>query len=174
MTRRPFRLRHTLAAVFMAGALTLGLSACVSAEATTAELRGSVVQIAERAAAGDYAGALAALALLDKDVAAAVDAGRLDGEREQRIRAAMELVRVDLETASVAATPEPAPEPEPEPQPKPEPAPEPPADDGGDGGNEGEGGGEDNSGPGNNNGNNGNGNGNSGNNGNGNGNGNDD
>lgn len=172
MTRRPFRLRHTLAAVFMAGALTLGLSACVSAEATTAELRGSVVQIAERAAAGDYAGALAALALLDKDVAAAVDAGRLDGEREQRIRAAMELVRVDLETASVAATPEPAPEPEP--QPEPEPAPEPPADDGGDGGNEGEGGGEDNSGPGNNNGNNGNGNGNSGNNGNGNGNGNDD
>ena len=173
MTRRPFRLRHTLAAVFMAGALTLGLSACVSAEATTAELRGSVVQIAERAAAGDYAGALAALALLDKDVAAAVDAGRLDGEREQRIRAAMELVRVDLETASVAATPEPAPEP----QPEPEPAPEPPADDGGDGGNEGEGGGEDNSGPGNNNGNNGNGNGNSGNNGNGNngnGNGNDD
>ena len=172
MTRRPFRLRHTLAAVFMAGALTLGLSGCVSAEATTAELRGSVVQIAERAAAGDYAGALAALALLDRDVAAAVDAGRLDGEREQRIRAAMELVRVDLETASVAATPEPAPEPEP--QPEPEPAPEPPADDGGDRGNEGEGGGEDNSGPGNNNGNNGNGNGNSGNNGNGNGNGNDD
>ena len=172
MTRRPFRLRHTLAAVFMASALTLGLSACVSAEATTAELRGSVVQIAERAAAGDYAGALAALALLDKDVAAAVDAGRLDGEREQRIRAAMELVRVDLETASVAATPEPAPEPEP--QPEPEPAPELPADSGGNGGNEGEGGGEDNSGPGNNNGNNGNGNGNSGNNGNGNGNGNDD
>ena len=58
MTRRPFRLRHTLSAAFMAGALTLGLSACVSAEATTAELRGSVVQIAERAAAGDYAGAL--------------------------------------------------------------------------------------------------------------------
>jgi hypothetical protein len=68
----------------------------------------SVVQIADRAAAGDYAGALAELALLDRDVAAALDAGRIDAEREQEIRAAMEFVRADLEAAEVATTPTPS------------------------------------------------------------------
>lgn len=73
----------------------------------------SVVQIAERAAAGDYAGALAELALLDRDVAAALDTGRIDTAREQEIRAAMDLVRADLEAAEIATTPTPTPEPEP-------------------------------------------------------------
>lgn len=153
MTRRMLHgRRRVLAVVAVAGTLTLGMSACVSAEDTTAELHGSVVQIAERAAAEDFAGALAALALLDRDVTAAVDAGRLDTDREQQIRAAMELVRADLEAAEVAVSPSAEPEPEPEPEPAPEPQPAPDDE-------------PDNSGPGNNN---GNGNGNNGNNGNGN------
>jgi len=126
MSRRtPFRGRRVpLSAAAVAVAVTLGLSACgTSAEATTAALRTSVVQVAERSAVGDYAGALAELALLERDLVAAVEAGRVDAEREQRIRAALELVRADLEAAEVATTP--APEPEPA-----------PADGGGDGGDD--------------------------------------
>ncbi|GAA4380059.1 hypothetical protein [Agromyces bauzanensis] len=105
--------RAALPAAAIAVALTFGLSACgASTEETTAALHASVVQVAERAAAGDYAGALAELALLERDLAAAVDAGGIDPEREQRIRAAMELVRADLEAAEVATT---TPEPEPSP-----------------------------------------------------------
>jgi hypothetical protein len=121
MTRRLLEGRRRVIAVLaVAGALTLGLSGCVSAEETSSELRGSVVQIAERAAAGDYVGALAALALLDRDINAAVDAGHLDAEREQEIRTAMELVRADLEAAEVATSPTPEPEPEPEQDPAPD------------------------------------------------------
>ena len=126
MSRRtPFRGRRVpLSAAAVAVAVTLGLSACgTSAEATTAALRTSVVQVAERSAVGDYAGALAELALLERDLVAAVEAGRVDAEREQRIRAALELVRADLEAAEVATTPTPEPEPAPA-----------PADGGGDGG----------------------------------------
>ena len=47
MTRRMLHgRRRVLAVVAVAGTLTLGMSACVSAEDTTAELHGSVVQIA--------------------------------------------------------------------------------------------------------------------------------
>ncbi|WP_448006559.1 hypothetical protein [Agromyces bauzanensis] len=106
--------RAALPAAAIAVALTFGLSACgASTEETSAALHTSVVQIAERAAAGDYAGALAELALLERDLAAAVDAGRVDTEREERIRAAMDLVRADLEAAEVATTPTPTPEPSP-------------------------------------------------------------
>ncbi|WP_448811591.1 hypothetical protein [Agromyces bauzanensis] len=107
--RRLRGLRAALPAAAVAVALTFGLSACASTEDTVAELHTSVVQIAERAAAGDYAGALAELALLDRDVTAALDAGRIDEEREQQIRAAMDLVRADLEAAEVATTPTPEP-----------------------------------------------------------------
>jgi hypothetical protein len=78
-------------------------------------MHSSVVQIAERAAEGDYAGALAELALLDRDVTSAVDAGRIDADREQEIRAAMELVRADLEAAETAETPTSTPTPTPTP-----------------------------------------------------------
>ncbi|WP_136707601.1 hypothetical protein [Agromyces sp. H66] len=106
--------RAALPAAAIALGLTFGLSACgASAEETAAALRTSVVQVADRAAAGDYAGALAELALLERDLAAAVDAGRVDTEWEQRIRAAMELVRADLEAAEIATTPTPEPEPSP-------------------------------------------------------------
>jgi hypothetical protein len=110
MTRlapRLARRRAILPAAAIAVALAFGLSACNSAENTGAAMHTSVVQIAERAAAGDYAGALAELALLDRDVTAALDAGHIDADREQEIRAAMELVRVDLEAAEVATTPTP-------------------------------------------------------------------
>jgi hypothetical protein len=114
MTRlapRLARRRAVLPAAAIAVVLTFGLSACNTAENTGAAMHTSVVQIAERAAAGDYAGALAELALLDRDVAAALDAGRIDADREQEIRAAMELVRADLEAAEVGTTPTPTPRP---------------------------------------------------------------
>jgi hypothetical protein len=107
------RRRAALPAAAIAVALTFGLSACNTPADTSATMHTSVVQIAERAAAGDYAGALAELALLDRDVAAALDTGRIDTAQEQEIRAAMELVRADLEAAEVATTPTPTTEPEP-------------------------------------------------------------
>lgn len=116
MTRRTrFRGRRALLpAATVAVSLTLGLAACgTSTEATTAALRTSVVQVAERSAVGDYAGALAELALLERDLVDAVEAGRVDTQREQRIRAALDLVRADLEAAEVATTPTPEPEPAP-------------------------------------------------------------
>lgn len=110
------RVRTILPATTLAIALAFGLGACSSTGARlTADLHASVVQISERAVAGDYAGALAALALLDRDVTAASDDGRLDADRERSIREAMELVRADLEAAEVATTPAPEPEPAPEP-----------------------------------------------------------
>ena len=118
MTRlapRRARRRAILSAAAIGVALAFGLSACNSAENTGVAMHTSVVQIAERAVAGDYAGALAELALLDRDVAAALDAGRIDADREQEIRAAMELVRADLEAAEVATTPTPTSKPTPTP-----------------------------------------------------------
>lgn len=108
------RRRAMLPAAAIALALTFGLSACgASSEETAASMHGSVVQIAERAAAGDDAGALAELALLDRDVTAAAENGTIDAAREQEIRAAMDLVRADLEAADVTATPTPSPTPTP-------------------------------------------------------------
>ena len=136
-----------LAAAAISMSLAFGLSGCVaSADDAAGDMHASVVQIAERAVAGDYAGALAALALLDGDVAEALESGSIDAAREQEISAAIDLVRADLEAAASAATPAPAP---------------PPTEEGDEGdGNNGDG----NDGDGNNgDGNNGNGNGNSGN-----------
>ena len=145
------RRRTAVPAVVLAAGLALGLSACAaSSENTAAAMHASVVQISERAAAGDYAGALAELALLERDVATAAENGSIDAAREAEILTAMDVVRADLEAADVATTP--APEPTTEPTQEGDDAPDP---------------GEDNpnKGPGNNSGNNGNGN--SGNNGNG-------
>jgi hypothetical protein len=112
MTRRLRARRAILPAAALAGALTFGLSACgASSESTSAAMHASVVQIAERAAEGDYAGALAELALLDRDVTTASENGTIDAAREAEIRAAMDLVRADLETADAPSTPTPTPEP---------------------------------------------------------------
>jgi hypothetical protein len=139
--------RTALSATVLAAGLVLGLSACAaSSENTAAAMHDSVVQISERAAAGDYAGALAELALLERDVATAADNGAIDAAREAEIRSAMDVVRADLEAADAPAAPAPAPEPTTEPTQNGDDNPDP---------------GEDNpnKGPGNNNGNNGNGNG---------------
>jgi hypothetical protein len=99
-------------AAALAAGLAFGLSGCgASSDQVSAAMHGSVVQIAERAAAGDYPGALAELALLDRDVTSAVENGSIDAAREAEIRAAMDLVRADLEAADVASTPTPTPEP---------------------------------------------------------------
>ena len=112
MMRRLRARRAILPAAALAVTLTFGLSACgASSESTAAAMHASVVQIAERAAAGDYAGALAELALLDRDVTNAADNGAIDAARETEIRAAMDLVRADLEAADAPATPTPTPEP---------------------------------------------------------------
>ena len=112
MTRRLRARRAILPAAVIAVALTFGLSACgASSESTAAAMHASVVQIAERAAVGDYAGALAGLALLERDVTSASENGTIDAAREAEIRAAMDLVRADLEAADAPATPTPTPEP---------------------------------------------------------------
>ncbi len=101
--------RTALPAAMLAAGLVLGLSSCAaSSESTAAAMHDSVVQISERAAAGDFAGALAELALLERDVVTAAENGAIDADREAEIRSAMDLVRADLEAAEA---PTPAPEP---------------------------------------------------------------
>ena len=106
------RLSRLVPATALAFCLVFGLGACTATGAQLgADLHASVVEISDRANVGDFAGALAALALLDRDVTAASDDGRLDADREREIRAAMDLVRADLEAAEVASTPTPTPTP---------------------------------------------------------------
>jgi len=112
MMRRIATRRAALPAAAVALALVLGLSSCAaSGENTAAAMHESVVQISTRAAAGDYPGALAELALLERDVDAAVEDGAVDTAHESDIRAAIDLVRADLEAADVASTPAPPPAP---------------------------------------------------------------
>jgi hypothetical protein len=128
------RRRITLTATAISAALALGLGGCAAAQPSSAEgLHDSVVQIAQRASVEDFTGAMAELLLLERAVDAAVAEGKLDDAREAEIRAAIELVRTDLDAAA-SPTPTPAPA---------------PADTGNDNdGNDGDGDG-DNSGPGN-------------------------
>ena len=106
------RLSRVVPVTVLALSLAFGLGACTATGAQLdADLHASVVAISDRANAGDFAGALAELALLDRDVTAASDDGRLDTDREREIRAAMDLVRADLEAAEVASTPTPTPTP---------------------------------------------------------------
>ena len=136
MMRRLRSRRTSIPAATLAIGLVFGLSACAgTSENTAAAMHDSVVQIADRAAAGDYAGALAELALLERDVATAAENGSIDAARETEITAAMDLVRADLEAAEVATTPTPEPTVA-------------PSDDNGDDGDD-----DSNKGPGNNNGN---------------------
>ena len=108
---RGLRSRGTvIPAAMLAVGLVFGLSACAgSSENTAAAMHDSVVQIAERAAAGDYAGALAELALLERDVVTAAENGTIDAARETEITTPIEVVRADLESAEVATTPTPEP-----------------------------------------------------------------
>lgn len=103
------RFRRAIAAASVTLALAGGLAGCTAEPDLAAEqsqaYRAQVVAIAESSAAGDYAGALAALDALQAEIDAAAADGSLTGDREQRIREAMALVRADLDAAIAAATP---------------------------------------------------------------------
>lgn len=103
------RFRRAIAAASVTLALVGGLAACTAEPDLAAEqsqaYRAQVVAIAEASAAGDFAGAIAALDALQAEIDAAVADGTLTDEREQRIREAMILVRADLDAAIAAATP---------------------------------------------------------------------
>ncbi|MGH3705455.1 MAG: hypothetical protein ACRDT9_12550, partial [Agromyces sp.] len=101
-----------IGAGLLAGSLVFGLAACGQApEAVSADLHSSVVQVAKRAASGDYLGAIAALALLENDVTAAVDSGAIGEEQAADIREAIALVQADLEAAEAADSVTPTPTP---------------------------------------------------------------
>ena len=104
------RRRITLAAAAVSAALALGLGGCAAQPSPSADLRDSVVQIAQRASVEDFTGAMAELLLLERAVDASVAEGELDDAREAEIRAAIELVRADL-TAAASPTPTPTPTP---------------------------------------------------------------
>jgi hypothetical protein len=126
-----------LTALVAAIALAAVLASCapvpeaLSRQAST-DLQAGVVAVAESAASGDQAAALARLDALQQALADAVAAGDVTAERAASIQSAIDLVRADLQPA-------PAPSVEPTPQPTADPT----VTDNGD----------DNSGPGNNNGN---------------------
>lgn len=72
-------------------------------------LQDRVAAARELAAEQDYPGALAAIDQLGQEVATAADQGLMSEERRNRIDAAVNAVKADLEAASAAATPPPAP-----------------------------------------------------------------
>ncbi len=130
------RYRCHLAAVVLASSIIL--TGCVSSppdldEGTAAKLQESVAHIAEVAAAGKFADALTNLESLQAQLTEATARGDVGGDREARIRAAIENVRSDLnalidaQKSKPELPPEPEPEPEttPDPTPKPEPGPSP-------------------------------------------------
>ncbi|MEF3404550.1 hypothetical protein [Agromyces sp. CCNWLW203] len=113
---RRARLRTAVGAGLLATSLVFGLAACgQSPQAVSADLHSSVVQVAKRAASGDYLGAIAALALLENDVTEAVDSGAIGEQQAADIREAIALVQADLEAAELAESVTPTPTPEPNP-----------------------------------------------------------
>ncbi|WP_350348597.1 hypothetical protein ABIQ69_01325 [Agromyces sp. G08B096] len=104
MIRRPGTRRGQglLARIALPAVLVAALAGCasdprLSADETVA-LHERVLDVAERSTGGDYAGAMAELALLEADVAEASAAGSLPDEQEADITEAIALVRTDLET----------------------------------------------------------------------------
>jgi len=131
------RRRMMLASVVVAA--TLGFVGCTPPAAEPTAWQGSVETVADQAAAGDYAGALASLDALEAEVVARRDAGEIPADEAERILAAIAAVRADL--TSLVSAPSPTPESTPteeqtqEPVQTQEPAPQTPAtetDDGGD------------------------------------------
>lgn len=168
MTRSKNRARVLFAAPLLVVAL---LSGCATPNTgldadTGRELQQGVVAVADAAAAGDTAGAVAALDALEARVAEAEADGSVSASRLTDIRAAIATVRADL--SPVVETPAPTPTPTPTPSSVEPVEPAAPVDDGadepGDDGGPGNGNGNGNDGGKNgdkgNNGNNGNGNGN--------------
>lgn len=81
----------------------LTLSSCAAEPAydstTAASLREHVVTVSSASAAGDWAGALAALDAMTAEVDEAQAEGRIDEQRMESILDAMELVRQELQLA---------------------------------------------------------------------------
>ena len=81
----------------------LTLSSCAAEPAydptTAASLREHVVTVSSASAAGDWAGALAALDAMTAEVDEAQAEGRIDEQRTDSILEAMELVRQELQLA---------------------------------------------------------------------------
>lgn len=77
-----------------------------------------VLAVTTAVADGGYAAALESLSALQGELDAAAADGSLTFARHQRITAAMDAVRADIEAAIAAQTPQPTPEPEPEPEPE--------------------------------------------------------
>jgi hypothetical protein len=98
--RRPGRFPLAIATGLI-GLLTL--SSCAAEPtydpATAEGLREHVVTVSTASAAGDWAGALAALDAMTAEVDEAQSDGRIDPERMESILLAMELVRQDLQMA---------------------------------------------------------------------------
>lgn len=94
--RRP-RLLATAAAAALALTAPFALTGCAPADDAADELRASVVRVAEHSADADFAGALAALLLLEREVDDAVATGDLRAGQEAEIRTAIDLVRADLQ-----------------------------------------------------------------------------
>jgi hypothetical protein len=98
--RRPGRFPLAIA-TGLVGLLTL--SSCAAEPtydpATAEGLREHVVSVSTASAAGDWAGALAALDAMTAEVDEAQSDGRIDPERMESILLAMELVRQDLQMA---------------------------------------------------------------------------
>jgi hypothetical protein len=94
------------AAVALALAVTLLLGGCAPTEdypASTAQsLQQAVLAVSQASAAGDWAGAQAALDDAAARLAAAVDAGEIGQDRAMDISIAIDLVRADLQ-ALIAA-----------------------------------------------------------------------
>ncbi|GAA1210677.1 hypothetical protein [Rhodoglobus aureus] len=100
----------TCAAILVTAALT----GCAPTEpeldsAAASKMQESVSLVTEAAAAGDPAGALAALDALEAQLKEDTASGAISADRSARIQASIDLVRADL----TAALPKPEPEPEP-------------------------------------------------------------
>jgi hypothetical protein len=91
-------------------ALLSGCAPSDPSDAATERLDASVVQTADRAASGDYAGAVASLDVLQARLAEYVEAGDVTADRSAEIQAAIDTVRADL-AALIAAQSTPTPEP---------------------------------------------------------------
>ena len=108
--RRAFAAASAVVLALAGSALLSGCAPTDPSDAATEKLDASVVQTAERAASGDYAGAAASLDVVQARLTEYVEAGDVAADRSVEIQAAIDVVRADL-TALIAAQTTPTPEP---------------------------------------------------------------
>src|SRR5918995_2890693 len=99
------RSRILVPAAIVAAAAAMSLASCAPNYdvATRDGLRQHVIAVAEASAAGDWNAALSGLDVMGAKLSDARAAGKIDEERFDSILLAMELVRLDLDTAIAAA-----------------------------------------------------------------------